>query len=213
MKYYLDCLLFLLEGLWMSLKLWGLTSLIAVPIAMLLAVWKTSGPVFFKKLIGFHTWFWRGTPLMIQVFFMYYAVPFLGLPLSSFTAALITFIFNASAYHTEIFRAGIESVGPGQYEAARVLGLNRRQTMFRIIVPQIIKRVLPAACNESIAIFKDTALIAAIGMGDLLRQAHEIVSRSVRIFPYFIIFVIYLLVSWGIIRTFKAFENKLSVMD
>ena len=213
MDYLAECFLFLLEGLWMSVKLWALTLIFAVPLAMLMAVGKVSGGRVLKKFLGFHTWFWRGTPLMLQLFFMYYALPFIGILLPSFAAALITFVLNASAYQTEIFRAGIESVDPGQYEAAKVLGMNRRQTMCRIIIPQIIKRVLPATCNEFIITFKDTALIATIGMGDLLRQAHEIVSTDIKIFPYLIIFVLYLLVSWLIIRGFRACEKKLSVMD
>lgn len=213
MEYILSYLPYLLEGLWLSVRLWFVTIIFAVPLAMAFAVGRVSGHWIIKRLVGFHTWFWRGTPLMLQLFFMYYAMPFIGFMPSPFVAAAITFILNASAYHTEIFRAGIESIEMGQYEASKVLGMGYWQTMLRIVIPQAIKNSIPAACNEAIIVFKDTALVAAVAMGDLLRSAQEIVNSDFKISPFITVFFIYLIISWLVIRLFRTFEKKLSVMN
>jgi len=166
-----------------------------------------------KLMLDVYTWLFRGTPLMLQVFFTYFGLPVIGIRLSPFAAAAITYILNYAAYLTEIYRAGIESIDRGQYEAAKVLGMNYFQTMYRIILPQTIKRVLPPTCNEAINLVKDTALVAAIGMGDLLRNAKEVVTRDFRIVPFFIAAVIYLLMASVLVLVFKKLEKKFSYME
>lgn len=151
--------------------------------------------------------------MLLQLFFAYYGLPTLGIRLTAFQAASITFIINYAAYLTEIFRGGIESIDKGQYEAARVLGLNYRQTMTRIIIPQTIKRVLPPLSNEAITLVKDTALVAVIGLMDILRAARQVVIRDFTITPFIIAAIFYLIVSSVIVKIFGMLEKKYSFYE
>jgi polar amino acid transport system permease protein len=157
----------------------------------------------------------RGTPLLLQLFFVYYGLPIMipGLRLERFTAAVLTFIINYGAYFTEIFRAGIQSIDKGQYEAARVIGMNYTQTMRRIVLPQTIKRVLPPVSNEAITLVKDTALVVVLGIGEILRNSKEIVSRDFTIIPFVIAGVIYLILNYGIVLLFRRMEKRYSVYE
>lgn len=124
----------------------------------------------------------------------------------------MTFIFNYGAYFTEIFR-GIQSIDRGQYEAARVLGMSSRQTMVRIVLPQTLKRVLPPVANEAITLVKDTALVVVLGIGEILRDSKEIVSRDFTITPFVIAAVIYLILNYGLVLFFKRMEKRFSVYE
>lgn len=199
--------LYILKGVVLTGKLY-LFTLIAFPIGVLLALGNISKHKTLKKAIGIYTWVFRGTPLMLQLFFVYYGLPVLGITLSPFSAAAITFIVNYAAYLTEIVRSGIESVDKGQYEASRVLGLTYYQTMKRIILPQAIRRVLPALTNEAITLVKDTAIVSVIGLGEILRNAKEIVSREFTIVPFLIAGILYLIISSVVVTVFKNLENK-----
>ena len=147
------------------------------------------------------------------MFFTYYGLPTLGITLEPFQAAAITFIINYAAYFTEIFRAGIESIGKGQYEAARVLGLNYRQTMFRIIIPQTVRRVLPPTSNEAINLVKDSAMVSVIGMTDLLRAARQVLNRDFTITPFIIAAILYLIISSVIVNVFRKLEERFSIYE
>jgi polar amino acid transport system permease protein len=199
--------LYILKGVVLTSKLY-LFTLIAFPIGVLLALGNISKHKTLKKAIGIYTWVFRGTPLMLQLFFVYYGLPVLGITLSPFSAAAITFIVNYAAYLTEIVRSGIESVDKGQYEASRVLGLTYYQTMKRIVLPQAIRRVLPALTNEAITLVKDTAIVSVIGLGEILRNAKEIVSREFTIVPFLIAGILYLIISSVVVTVFKNLENK-----
>lgn len=211
MDYIISMMPTLMAGLKLSVEIFLVTLLIAYPCAVILAIGKVSGPAFIRKILGLYTWIWRGTPLMLQLFFFYYAGPKIGIAPPPFWAAAIAYILNAAAYETEIVRSGIQAVEKGQFEAAKALGMNFWQTMFRIIIPQIIRQILPATTSEVIIIFKDTALVAAIGMADLLRSAKEIVSTDFKITSFFVAFVIYLIISFILVKIFSKWEKKLAV--
>ena len=213
MIYLLNITGYILKGCTLTIKLYCVTALFSVPMGAICALGKVSKIKPLKLMLDVYTWLFRGTPLMLQVFFTYFGLPVIGIRLSPFAAAAITYILNYAAYLTEIYRAGIESIDRGQYEAAKVLGMNYFQTMYRIILPQTIKRVLPPTCNEAINLVKDTALVAAIGMGDLLRNAKEVVTRDFRIVPFFIAAVIYLLMASVLVLVFKKLEKKFSYME
>ncbi len=215
MDYILNITEFLLGGLAVTLKLYIVTAIFCLPLGIILALAKSSKFKTLRYVLGIYTWIFRGTPLLLQLFFIYYGLPivFESLTLSPFVAASITFIINYSAYLTEIFRAGIESIDMGQYEAAHALGMNYRQTMSRIIIPQAIRRVIPPLCNEAINLVKDTALVVTIGMGELLRAAKEIVTRDFTITPFIVAAVFYLLISSIIVLVFKKIENKYSISE
>ncbi|SHH01079.1 amino acid ABC transporter permease [Tepidibacter thalassicus] len=213
MDYILNITMLMLKGIAVTLKLYIVTAVFSIPLGIIISIGKISGFKALKILLSIYTWIFRGTPLLLQLFFVYYALPILGITLKPFTAASLTFILNYGAYLTEIFRAGIESIDKGQYEAAEVLGMNYRQTMMRIILPQTIKRVIPPVCNEAITLIKDTALVAAIGMGDLLRGAKEIVTRDFNIIPFIIVAIIYLIITSVIVYVFKNIEKKYSIYE
>ncbi|GAA0739707.1 amino acid ABC transporter permease [Clostridium oceanicum] len=206
-----DVTIFILKGSVISLKLFFITMIFSIPLGMLIAMGKISKSKILKIILGAYTWIFRGTPLMLQLFFAYFGLPVIGIRLSPLTAASITFIINYSAYLAEIFRGGIESIDKGQYEASKVIGLNHFQTMFKVIIPQAVRNVVPAVCNENINLIKDSALVAAIGIGDMLRAAKEIVTREFTITPFFIAALLYLLMTAVIVIAFRQLEKKLCV--
>ena len=148
----------------------------------------------------------RGTPLMLQLLFVYFALPMIGIRLPDIAAALLAFTLNYAAYFAEIFRAGIQSVPKGQYEAAKTLGMNYTQTMRRIILPQVIRIVLPPVSNETINLVKDTSLIYILAMNDLLRVARTIVQREFDMTPFLIAGVFYLAMTFVLTWMFKKLE-------
>lgn len=200
---------YILSGLGITLSLYAFTIVLSMPLGMLGALGKVSSK---KKslsmMLDFYTWIFRGTPLMLQLFFFYFGLSTFGVRLTPFQAAVIAFVLNYSAYFIEIFRGGISSIDTGQYEAAHALGLNYWVTMVHVVIPQSLKSVLPSISNEAITLVKDTALVSAIGMGDLLRNSKEIVVREMIMSPFIIASIIYLILTSIVIGVFKRLENK-----
>lgn len=213
MSYITNVTGFILKGSVITLKLYAATIIFSIPLGVICALGKISKSPLIRTILELYTWIFRGTPLLLQLFFTYYGLPVFGIRLGQFQAAAITFIFNYGAYFTEIFRAGIESIDKGQYEAAKVLGMNYRQTMSRIILPQAVKRVLPPTSNEAITLIKDTALVAAIGMGDILRAAKEVLTRDFKVTSFIIAGIIYLLLTSVIVMIFRKLEQKYSIYE
>lgn len=204
---------YILKGLGITCGLYASTFLFAVPLGIILALASVSKFNFIKKLITIYTWVFRGTPLLLQLFFVYYGLPLLfNITLSAFAASTLTFVVNYTAYLIEIFRGGLESIDKGQHEASKVLGFTYFQTMRKVILPQAIRSVLPSLSNEAITLIKDTALVSVIGMAEILRNSKEIVSREFSILPFIIAAVIYLLLSSVIVILFKYLERKNKVM-
>lgn len=210
MQQYLDMLIYILKGVGIIVEIYIVTALFSIPISILMALGKISKYKIIKKAIALYTWIFRGTPLLLQLFFVYYGLPNFGIKLSPFQAAAITFIINYAAYLTEIVRAGIESIDKGQYEAAKVLGMGYWKTMTRIVLPQTIKRVLPPFSNEAITLVKDTALISVIGLAEILRNSKEIVTREFTIAPFIIAALLYLIITSVIVLIFKKLEKNCS---
>lgn len=204
---------YILEGSIVTFQLYFATAIFSVIVGIAGALGKISKIPLLESILSLYTWVFRGTPLLLQLFFAYYGLPVLGITLQPFPAAALTFIINYGAYFTEIFRGGIESIDEGQYEAAKVLGMNYRQTMSRIVIPQTVKRVLPATSNEAINLVKDSALVAVIGLGDLLRSAKVAVTRDFSIVPFIIAAVFYLIISSVIVTVFRKLEEKYSVYE
>lgn len=212
-NYVLSSTVFILKGSVLTIELFSITILFSIPLGILLAILKISKFHLLRLGIGFYTWVFRGTPLLLQLFFTYYGLAVIGISLEPFTAAALTFVINYSAYLTEIYRAGIESIDKGQYEAAKALNMNYFQTMRRIILPQMVRRTIPPTCNEAISLVKDTALVVVIGMGDLLRTAKEIFTRDFAITPFMIAAVIYLMMTTVIVYFFRKMEDKYSIYE
>ncbi len=220
MSYIFEILPTLLKGCVMTLKLYAFTLVLSIPLGVILAIIKVSKIRPLRWLVGVYTWIFRGTPLLLQLFFTYYGLGIIAqnynlqwLSFSPFAAATITFVINYSAYYTEIFRAGIESINKGQYEAAKALNIPPVKTFTRIILPQVIRRTLPPVSNEAIVLIKDTALVAAISLGELLRSSKEIMTRDMSVTPFILAGIIYLLISTLIVFLFKFLERKYSIYE
>lgn len=202
---------FILKGSTITLELFAMVAICSIPLGILVAMGKISNFKPLKSVLSVYTWAFRGTPLLLQLFFTYFGLPVIGIRLEPLTAASIAFTINYSAYLAETFRAGIESIDKGQFEAAKALGMNYRQTMIHIILPQAARNVLPPICSEAINLIKDTALVAAIGLADILRAAKEIVTRDFTITPFIIAAAIYLFITSLLVLMFRKLERKYSL--
>ncbi len=201
---------FILKGGIVSIELFAITAVLSVPLGMLVAMGKISKNKILNSVLGFYTWSFRGTPLLLQLFFIYFGLPAFNIRLDSMVAASLAFVLNYAAYLAEIFRSGILSVDPGQMEAAKALGMTYNQAMLRIIAPQAFKNVVPSVCSESVILIKDTALVAVIGVGDLLRAAKEVVMNDFTIYPFFIAGLVYLILSTLLVMVFNKIEKRYS---
>lgn len=155
----------------------------------------------------------RGTPLLLQLLFFVFGLPLIPvigeyLVMDRFAAATLAFVLNYAAYFAEIFRGGLLSIDKGQYEAAQVLGLNKWQTTTRIVIPQMIRIALPALANESVTLVKDTALLYAVAVPELLHFAQTAVNRDFTIVPFVMAGVIYLLITAVLTLVFKWLERR-----
>lgn len=204
-------ILFILQGLGLTLKIYAVTMIFSLPLGVILSLGRISKHKLINNSIQFYTWVFRGTPLLLQLFFVYYGLPVIGITLSPFTAAALTFVVNYTAYFCEIFRGSILGIDKGQYEAAKVLGMSYTQTMIRIIIPQALITALPPLTNEAIALIKDTSLISAIGMAEILRNSRELVTRDFSITPFIICAVIYLVISTVVVLVCKRLEKKVMI--
>lgn len=213
MEKVLAMLIPMLEGLGITLEVFIITLAIALPLGLVLALARISKYKPLSFIVETYIWLMRGTPLMLQLLFVYYALPSVCIKMTDMTAALLAFSLNYAAYFAEIFRSGIQSIERGQYEAAKCLGFSYIQTMRRIIIPQMIKRVLPPISNETITLVKDTSLIYVLAMNDLLRVARGIVQREFDMTPFIIAGIFYLGMTLILTAIFKNLEKKYAAYD
>lgn len=206
MEKLMDTVVLMLEGSEVTLEIFCVTLVLALPLGILAALGRLSPLRPLSLLMEFYIWLMRGTPLMLQLLFVYFALPMVGILLPDLAAALLAFTLNYAAYFAEIFRAGIQSVPRGQYEAAKTLGMTYGQTMRRIILPQVIRIVLPPISNETINLVKDTSLIYILAMNDLLRVARTIVQREFDMTPFVVAAVFYLVMTAVLTWGFKKLE-------
>ncbi|MFA6807359.1 MAG: amino acid ABC transporter permease [Eubacteriales bacterium] len=208
MDYILNVTMAVAYGSKITYLLFFSTLIFALPFGLMIALARLSNLPSLKALTSTYIWLLRGTPLLLQIFFIYFGLPVFGINLDRMSTAIIAFSLNYAAYFAEIFRAGIQSIDKGQYECADVLGLTYLQTTKRIVIPQMIKRVLPPMGNEFINLVKDTALVYAIGLSEILRAAKIAVVRDFTITPFFIAAVFYLLTTLILTLFFRKMEQK-----
>lgn len=201
------------EGTKLTLGLFTITLLLSIPIGLLLALLRLSRIKFISFLVNAYIWLMRGTPLMLQIFFIYFALPMLGIRFDSFSTAVIAFTLNYAAYFAEIFRAGIQGVNKGQYEAAKTLGMSYSQTMWRIVLPQMVKKILPPLSNETITLIKDTSLVYVLALQDLMRIAYQLVKRDFDLSPFFIAAVFYLAMTLILTMLYQKLEKYYARYD
>ena len=210
----------MLEGSQVTLQIFFITLILSLPLGMLFSLARLSSVRLIRYITEVYIWLMRGTPLMLQLLFVYFALPMVGIRLAlpmvgirlpDIAAALLAFSLNYAAYFAEIFRAGIQSVDKGQYEAAKALGMNYPQMMRHVIWPQVIRMVLPPISNETINLVKDTSLIYILAMNDLLRVARSIVQREFDMTPFLVAAVFYLFMTFILTWGFKKLEAKYNI--
>ena len=201
----------LTSGFILNLEIFIVTLLLALPLGLIITFCSMSRFRPLKWITKVFIWVIRGTPLMLQLFVVLYAPGLLfGIPMSSrFTAAIIAFVINYAAYFAEIYRSGIQSMPKGQYEAAKLLGYSGRQTFAYIILPQVIKRILPSVTNEVITLVKDTAFAFTLSVMEMFTKAKALAAGQTSILPLFIAGAFYYIFNYAVAFAFEYAEKKL----
>ncbi len=209
---FLEVTLQLLDGFKITLILFFITLLGALPLGLVIAFGSMSKFKPLRYLTRGIVWIIRGTPLMLQVILVFYGPGLIfGIQgLDRFPAVVVAFIVNYAAYFSEIYRGGIESIPAGQYEAGQVLGMTKTQIFFRVVLFQVIKRILPPMGNEVITLVKDTSLARVVSVVELLKAAQDIVGLHAIIWPIFYIGAFYLLFTGVLTILFNKIEKKLN---
>lgn len=207
-----DVTLNLLEGFKLTILIFLITLVGALPLGLLITFGSMSKVKLIKSVTKGFVWVIRGTPLMLQIILVFYGPGLLfninGL--GRLTAVLIAFIINYACYFSEIYRGGIESISQGQYEAGQVLGMTKTQIFFKVILLQVIKRIIPPMGNEIITLVKDTSLARVVSCVELLKAAQDIVGLKAIIWPIFYIGAFYLLFTGVLTILFGLIEKKLN---
>ncbi|MEA4831359.1 MAG: amino acid ABC transporter permease [Oscillospiraceae bacterium] len=209
----LNTIKIILPGLQYTIGLFAVTIILSIPLGLLMAFVMHGKSKILKFILRFYVLIMRGTPLMLQLFFIYFGLPKLPgigkfLVMDRFPAACVAFVLNYAAYFCEIFRGGLLSVEKGQYEAAKVLGFTKTQTMLRVVIPQMFRVVLPPVSNETITLVKDTSLVTAISLSDLMNLTKALVTSTSNVFPFFIAALFYLVMTYALTKLFNYLEHK-----
>ncbi len=201
----------MLEGTVTSLQVFVLTLVFSLPLGFVVAKGRMSRNFLLRGIVNLYIQIMRGTPLILQLIFVYFAPYYvIGVSYDRFTAVIVAFVLNYSAYFAEIYRSGLQSIEKGQYEASKVLGFSKAHTFFYIVLPQVIKRILPSLGNEVVTLVKDTALAQTIGVSELFRVAQNAASRMFSTMPIFIAGVFYFVMNYIVSKLFDFFEKKLN---
>lgn len=214
--YFKSMLMPMLEGAQVTILLFLIAIVMSIPLGFLLTLAVKSNNKVVSWLAQSYIYLMRGTPLLLQLLFICFGLPLLPvigeyLVLDRFVAACLGFILNYSAYFAEIFRGGLLAVDKGQYEASQVLGLNKWQTTTRIILPQMFRIALPGISNESVTLVKDTALLYAVAVPELLHYAQTVVNRDFTVIPFIFAGIIYLVITLLLTILFKWLERRFKI--
>ena len=201
----------LLDGFWETLKVFALTLVFSIPLGLVVCFGSMSGFKPLRYLTRGFVWIIRGTPLMLQLIIIFYGPGLLfDLPaMPRFTATIVAFAINYACYFSEIYRGGIESIPVGQYEAGQVLGMTKRQIFFKVVLLQVVKRIMAPMSNEVITLVKDTSLSRIIGIYEIIWAGESFIKKGL-IWPLFYTGVVYLVFSGGLTVLFAKLEKKLN---
>lgn len=201
-------------GLLLTVEIFVLTLILSLPLGLLVTFGRRSKNVLLRWAMKIYISIMRGTPLMLQLMVVYYGPYYVfGLSISHeyrFIAVLIGFVLNYAAYFAEIYRAGIDSMPQGQYEAASVLGFSRVQAFLRIILPQVIKRILPAITNEVITLVKDTSLASVLSIVEMFKAATSLASAQVSVMPFVAAGLFYYVMNYVVAFGMERIEKKMA---
>ncbi len=198
----------LIQGLWVTVQLGAASIVAGLVLGLIVSMIRLYGPVPLRLLARLYIDIFRSIPLLVLLIIVYYALPFVGLRLSPFASAMTALTLVSGAYTAEIFRAGIEAIPGGQFEASAALGLSHRQTMVDVILPQAVKIVIPPLTNNSINVVKDTALASVVAMPDLLKQATQAQALAANPTPLIGAAVIYIAVLWPLVALVSRMERR-----
>lgn len=200
----------MLQGLKIVFVVFFLTLILSIPLGIFICSLRLSKNSILNSIAKNYILLFRGTPLLLQLIFIFYGLPLIGIVFDRFTVAILAFTLNYSAYFAEIFRGGINSIDKGQYEACSVLGFSKFITYKKIIVPQVIKIILAPMSNEVITLIKDTSLVYILGLNDILRMAQIASNRTLSLLPLIEVGFVYLILVLIISNIFKKLENNYS---
>ena len=211
--YLMNILNPMLQGLMVTVAVFLITIILSLPLGFVFTLLVRSRIAPLRWFAEVYIYVLRGTPLLLQLMFVYFGLPLIPgignlLVFDRFTAACVAFCLNYAAYFAEIFRGGLLAIDPGQYEAAKVLGLTKFETMTRVVIPQMIRVSLPSVSNETITLLKDTALVTVIGVAEVLHYAKTAVNRDGDTFAFLVAAVIYLVINFILTFIFKKMEKK-----
>lgn len=208
MSYFFEVLPSLLEGSLITIEVFLIVIMLSIPLGAFIAFLLKIPNKILHFILNFYILIMRGTPLLLQLIFIYYVLPSVGISFDRMPAAIFSFTLNYAAYFAEIFRGGIDAIPKGQYEAAKVLKLSPFQTIRFIILPQVFKVVLPSVFNEIINLVKDSSLVYVLGVGDLLLASKTAANRDATLAPMFIAGAIYLILIGLVTLISKRVEKK-----
>ena len=199
-----------ITGLKVTLEIFAITLILSIPLGIITAMGRRSKIRIINKITSIYVLIMRGTPLLLQKVFIFFglSIPSIGIVIDRFPAAILAFVLNYGAYLGEIFRAGIDSIDEGQYEAGQVLGMSSKDIFFRIVLPQAFKRVLPPITNEIVTLVKDTALVYVIGLSDLLKVGKVAANRDSSLMPLLVIGIVYLILIGALSKVMGKVEKR-----
>lgn len=213
-EYFNQFMPFMLKSTIMVIEIFALTLVLSLPLGLPVALGSNSKIKPIAWLCKAYVFVFRGTPLMLQLWFFYFFFPFvLKVQVSAFLAVIVAFVLNYGAYFAEIYRGGINSVDGGQHEAAFALGLTKRQTMLDIILPQTMKAVLPPIVNEAITLVKDTALASVLPIVELMKATNSCVNRMTNMTPFVFAAMLYLIMTFVLTIIAGKLEKHFSRYD
>lgn len=199
----------LMRGLKLTLEVFTYTLIASIPLGLLFAFIQQKSPKIIRVLIQGYVYLFRGTPLLLQMMFVFFGLPFIGIVLDRFPAAIVTMIANYAAYFIEIFRGGLNSIPEGQYESLKVLSVKPLVGIRRVILPQLWQIVMPSVGNEVISLIKDTALVYVLGLEELLKVGRAMSNSQASLIPFVYVGVIYLIITGITTLVLRQIEHYL----
>jgi polar amino acid transport system permease protein len=202
------------EGMLTSVQIFLVTLVLSLILGLFVAFGRMSKNIILRNIIKVYISIMRGTPLILQIMFVYFGPYYIfGIQISptyKIYAVFISFVINYAAYFAEIYRGGIESMPVGQYEAAKVLGYTKSQTFMKIILPQVVKRILPSVTNEVITLVKDTSLAFTVGVMEMFTVAKALASAQANVVPYIVVAVFYYVFNFVVAFAMECIEKKMN---
>jgi polar amino acid transport system permease protein len=198
----------LLRGLWNTLLLGLMSIVIGVPLGLVISLVRLYAPRPFQLISIAYIDILRATPVLVVLILIYYALPFVGIRLTSWTSAVMAFSIVMAAYSAEVFRSGIESVAKGQFEAAAALGLPFLITLYKVVLPQAIRIVIPPMTSNCVSMFKDTSLASTVALPELLKEAQDAQALYANPSPLIGAALVYIILLWPMVRLVSMLEKR-----